>query len=111
MMHEQKMANKEINMKSTAAATGNVVPEEGNPAEQIRVQIDAGFAAVERARQMQQVGSREAAAEAVEAVRKIILRVRALLPSVSFTESQLGVVNKKIQALKDAAERMSGPPK
>jgi hypothetical protein len=79
---------------------------DSNPAEQIRVQIDAGFAGVEKARQMQQVGSQVAAAGAVEDVKKIILKVRALLPSASFSESQLGIVNKKLQALKDAAERI-----
>lgn len=77
--------------------------------EQIRSRIDAGFAGVEKARQMQQTGSREAAAEAVEAVRQIATQVRALIPLANFTESQLIVVNKKIQALKDAADRMSLP--
>jgi hypothetical protein len=84
-------------------------PSDVSVSERIRVQIDAGFAGVEKARQMHQVGSRDAAAEAVETVRKIILQVRTLLPAASFSESQLGVVNKKIQALKDAAERMSIP--
>jgi len=81
-----------------------------SPAEQIRVLIDAAFSGVEKARQLQQVGSREAAREASEDVRKVIASVRTLLPSAQFTESQLGVVNKKIQALKDAADRVGGPP-
>jgi hypothetical protein len=80
------------------------------PAEQIRVKIDAGFSGVEKARQLQQVGSRVAAAEACEDVRKIITSVRELLPRAQFSESQMAVVNKKIQALKDAAERIGGPP-
>jgi hypothetical protein len=84
---------------------------EGNPAAQIRVLIDAGFSGVEKARQMQQVGSAVAAAEAVEDVRRIVVKVRELLPSACLGEAQLGVVNKKIQALKDAAERVAGPPK
>lgn len=77
--------------------------------ERIRALIDAGFATVEKARQLHQVGSREAAAEAVETVRKIVEQVRPLLPSASLSEGQLSVVNKKIQALKDAAERMTIP--
>jgi hypothetical protein len=98
-------------MKPSGSSADQGVHVDGNPAEQIRLQIDAGFSGVEKARQMQQVGSRVAAAEAVEEVRQIIARVRSLLPSASFTESQLGVVNKKIQALKDAAERVGGAPK
>ncbi|MDQ1472493.1 MAG: hypothetical protein QOJ99_3973 [Bryobacterales bacterium] len=97
-------------MKPSTPSDKNSLSVDSSPAEQIRVQIDAGFAGVEKARQMQQVGSRVAAADAVEEVRKIIVRVRALLPSASFSESQLGIVNKKIQALKDAAERVGGAP-
>ena len=96
-------------MKSSTDAH-TAVNDERTPAEQIRVKIDAGFSGVEKARQMQLVGSAVAAAEACEDVRKIIAGVRALLPSAQFTESQLGVVNKKIQALKDAAERIGGAP-
>lgn len=98
-------------MKPTDSSADGGVPVEIGAAEQIRLHIDAGFSGVEKARQMQQVGSRVAAAEAVEEVRRIIVKVRSLLPSASFTESQLGVVNKKIQALKDAAERVGGAPK
>ncbi len=83
---------------------------ESSPVEQIRTQIDAGFAAVEKARQLRQVGSPVAAVDACEDVRRIIVRVRALLPAASLSESQLNVVTKKLQALKDAAERVGGPP-
>jgi hypothetical protein len=96
-------------MKNSSPPPQGDAPEVVSASEQIRLRIDAGFAGVEKARQMHQVGSREAAAEAVEDVRRIVLQVRSLLPSASFTEAQLGVVNKKIQALKDAAERMSAP--
>lgn len=98
-------------MKTSAASSEIKSSSEISPAEQIRLHIDAGFSGVEKARQMQQVGSRVAAIEAVEEVRRIITRVRSLLPAASFTETQLGVMNKKIQALKDAAERVGGPPK
>ena len=54
---------------------------ECSPAEQIRTRIDAGFAAVESARQLRQVGSVVAAVDASEEVRRIIAEVRALLPS------------------------------
>ena len=90
--------------------TEAAVSELRTPAEQIRVKIDVGFSGVEKARQMQLVGSPVAAAEAIEDVRKVVADVRALLPSAQFTESQLAVVNKKIQALKDAAERIAGAP-
>ncbi|MES1261130.1 MAG: hypothetical protein ABUS49_05270 [Acidobacteriota bacterium] len=96
-------------MKSFPAQPA-AVHEDRPPAERIRVKIDAGFSGAEKARQMQLVGSSVAAAEACEDVRKIVADVRALLPSAQFTESQLAVVNKKIQALKDAAERIGGIP-
>jgi hypothetical protein len=80
----------------------------GTPAEQIRALIDAGFAGVEKARQMRLVGSSVASAEAVEDVRKVVVRVRTLLARANYSESQLGIVHKKIQALKDAAERVGG---
>lgn len=83
---------------------------EFSPAEQIRTRIDTGFAAVEKARQLRQVGSTVAAGDACEDVRRIIAGVRELIPAASLSESQLNVVTKKLQALKDAAERVGGPP-
>jgi hypothetical protein len=77
------------------------------PAEFIRMKLDAGFAAVQTGKMRSQTGSSDAASAARDYVDKTVALVRDAIRSADFTESQLAVVNKKIQALKDAAARIT----
>src|SRR6266700_6676152 len=77
------------------------------PAEFIRMKLDAGFAAVQTGRMRSQAGSSDAASDTRDYVEKTVALVRDAIRSADFTESQLAVVNKKIQALKDAAARIT----
>lgn len=89
--------------KKTSAPREPVVA----PAELIRSRLDAGFAAVQTGKMRAQMGSSDAAASTRDFVEKTLAVVRHALESAHLTESQLAVVNKKIQALKDAAERVA----
>ncbi len=77
------------------------------PAELIRSRLDAGFAAVQTGKMRSQMGFADAAGSTREFVEKTLACVRQALVSAELTESQLAVVNKKIQALKDAANRVA----
>jgi hypothetical protein len=77
------------------------------PAELIRTRLDAGFAAVQTGKMRSQSGFTDAASTTKAYVEKTVAVVREAIQSANLTESQLAVVNKKIQALKDAAERIN----
>jgi hypothetical protein len=79
------------------------------PAEFIRMKLDEGFAAVQTGKMRSQSGASDAASAAREYVEQTVVLVRDALRSADFTESQLAVVNKKIQALRDAAGRIGTP--
>jgi hypothetical protein len=93
-------------MKNAARPTAAVTPE---PAELIRAKLDAGFAAVQTGKMRSQMGLADAGAVTRAEVEKTVAIVRAAIQAAHFTESQLAVVNKKIQALKDAAGRIDTP--
>jgi len=77
------------------------------PAELIRTKLDAGFAAVQAGKMRSQSGAADAAKVAKAQVERTVTIVREAIQSAHLTESQLAVVNKKIQALKDAADRIN----
>ena len=79
------------------------------PAEFIRMKLDEGFAAVQTGKMRSQSGASDAASAARDYVEKTVVLVRDAIRSADFTESQLAVVNKKIQALRDAAGRIGAP--
>ncbi len=83
-------------------------PEEASvsPTELIRLKLDAGFAAVQTGKMRSQVGASDAATSTREFVDETVAVVRQAIASANLSESQLAVVNKKIQALKDAAGRI-----
>ncbi len=77
-----------------------------SPAETIRSKLDEGFAVVQTGKMRSQMGGADAAASTRDFVAKTVASVREALKGAELTESQLAVVNKKIQALKDAADRI-----
>jgi hypothetical protein len=79
------------------------------PAATIRARLDAGFSAVQAGNMRRQMGASGAGADMQAFVERIVAEVRALAPAANFSESQQIVVNKKIQALQDAANRISNP--
>ncbi|MGD1068906.1 MAG: hypothetical protein ABSB15_02105 [Bryobacteraceae bacterium] len=79
------------------------------PAEFIRMKLDAGFAAVQTGKMRSQSGASDAANDTRDYVEKTVALVRDALRSADLTETQLAVVNKKIQALRDAAGRIDSP--
>jgi hypothetical protein len=74
------------------------------PAEFIRMKLDAGFAAVQTCKMSSQA---DAAGTMRDYVEKTVALVRDAIRLADLTESQLAVVNKKIQALRDAAARIT----
>ena len=94
--------------RSSQPETRAEVPEEAAlpPTELIRMKLDAGFAAVQTGKMRSQMGATDASSSTREFVEKTIAVVRQALTAAHLTESQLAVVNKKIQALKDAADRI-----
>jgi hypothetical protein len=64
---------------------------------------------VQTGKMRSQSGASDAASAACEYVEQTVVLVRDALRSADFTESQLAVVNKKIQALRDAAGRIGTP--
>ena len=76
------------------------------PAELIRLRLDEGFAAVQTGKMRSQMGASDAGAVTRAYVDRTVATVRVAIQSATFTESQLAVINKKIQALKDAAGRI-----
>ena len=78
-----------------------------SPTELIRHKLDAGFAAVQTGKMPSQVGASDAATSTREFVDQTVAIVREAITSANLSESQLAVVNKKIQALKDAAGRIT----
>lgn len=70
------------------------------------MKLDAGFAAVQTGKMRSQSGASDAAGDIRVYVENTVALVRDALRSADFTETQLAVVNKKIQALRDAAGRI-----
>jgi TolA-binding protein len=98
-------------MKSTSRPAPEATDPDrsvASPAEFIRMKLDAGFAAVQTGKMRSQAGSSEAASDMRDYVEKTVAAVRDAIRSAEFTESQLTVMNKKIQALRDAAARIGG---
>lgn len=99
------------------SATGALKPQNDKPqnesvlppAELIRTRLDAGFAAVQTGKMRSQAGFADASTTTRQFVQQTLLVVREALQSANLTEAQLGVVNKKIQALKDAVNRIPTP--
>jgi hypothetical protein len=79
------------------------------PAEFIRMKLDEGFAAVQTGKMRSQSGAADAASDVRVYVEETVVLVREAILAADFTESQLAVVNKKIQALRDAAGRIGAP--
>ena len=77
-----------------------------SPAELIRTRLDAGFAAVQTGNMRSRIGFSDASASTRAFVEETLASVRSALTTAHLSESQLAVVNKKIQALKDAVERI-----
>jgi hypothetical protein len=71
------------------------------------MKLDAGFAAVQTGKMRAQAGASDAASAMHDYVEKTVALVRDAIRSADLTESQLAVVNKKIQALRDAAARIN----
>jgi hypothetical protein len=76
--------------------------------ELIRARLDAAFAAVQNGKMHSQIGGSDAGGAARKLVAEAEAAVRGAMASAQLTESQLAVVNKKIQALRDAANRIEG---
>jgi TolA-binding protein len=98
-------------MKNTSRPAPETIDPDrsaASPAEFIRMKLDAGFAAVQTGKMRSQSGSSDAASDTRDYVEKTVALVRDAIRSAEFTESQLVVMNKKIQALRDAAARIGG---